>query len=77
MFYVTFDPATDLQQLHYYHVLSGESIPPTRPEVHFFTIGNADWSVSPDGNVIVFQEARDNNLWLLEAGNEVAESPGE
>lgn len=67
VFYITYDADTDLQQLHYFHVPSAESYPLTDPSVTPFTIANGDWSVSPDGKVIVFQEARDGNLWLLEA----------
>lgn len=64
---ITFDPATDIQRLNYYHVPTGEAFPLTDPQQQPFTIANGDWSVSPDGNAILFQEARDDNLWLLEA----------
>ncbi len=64
---ITFDPATDIQRLNYYHVPTGEAFPLTDPQQQPFTISNGDWSVSPDGNAILFQEARDDNLWLLEA----------
>jgi hypothetical protein len=66
LFYITYDPATDIQQLNFYDVLSGEFIPLTDPALTPFTIANGDWSVSPDGTAIVFQDARDGNLWLLE-----------
>jgi len=72
VFYITFDPDTDIQQLNFYHVPSGESMPLSDPQTMPFTIANGDWSVSPDGRVIAFQNARDGNLWLLEA----PEQPG-
>ncbi len=65
---ITYDPATDIQQLHFYHVPTGESFPLTDPATQPFTIANGDWSVSPDGREILFQEARDGNLWLLTPG---------
>jgi dipeptidyl aminopeptidase/acylaminoacyl peptidase len=77
LFYITFNPANDIQQLHYYHVPTGQSMPLTQPDAQPFTIGGAEWSVSPDGSSIVFQEARDNNLWLIEAASELAESSSE
>ena len=40
----------------------------TDPATQPFTIANGDWSVSPDGREILFQEARDGNLWLLTPG---------
>lgn len=67
VYYITFDPATDIQRLNFYHVPSGESFPLTDPQQMPFTIADGDWSVSPDGAAIAFQEARDGNLWLLEA----------
>ena len=77
LYLVSFNPANDIMQLHYHHVPGNETIPLTQPEAQPFTIGGADWSVSPDGSRIVFQEARDSNLWLLEAVSELAESPSE
>ncbi len=67
VFYITFDPTTDIQQLNSYHVLRGEAEALTDPDTMPFTIANGDWSVSPDGRAIVFQEARDHNIWLLAA----------
>jgi hypothetical protein len=33
---------------------------------HYFTVMNGDWEVSADGRYIVFQNATDRNMWLLE-----------
>lgn len=67
VYYITYDPATDIQQLHAYHVPSAASWALTDPAVMPFTIANGDWAVSPDGQAIAFQEARDDNIWLLHA----------
>jgi hypothetical protein len=77
LYYLSYNPTSDIQQLHYYHVGSNTSMPLTQPDAQPFTIGGADWAVSPDGGSIIFQEARDNNLWLLEAAHELAESPSD
>jgi hypothetical protein len=71
--YITFDPATDIQQLNYYHVLSGDTYPLTDPAETPFTIANGDWSVSPDGQAIAFQELRDANVWLLTTGDLISQ----
>jgi hypothetical protein len=63
--YITFDPTTDIQQLNYYHIPTGDSFPLTDLTITPFTIANGDWSVSPDGNNVAFQSAQDGNLWLL------------
>ncbi len=44
---------------------TGEAFPLTDPEITPFRIANGDWTVSPDGNHIVFVSAEDHNLWLL------------
>lgn len=74
LYYITYN-ANDVQQLNYYHAPSGETTPLTNPETLPFTIGNGDWSVSPDGNTILFQDARDGNLWLLEAEVSTSQPP--
>lgn len=67
LFYITFDPLTDIQQLHFYDLITGQSMPLTDPVTQPFTIANGDWSVAPNGEMIAFQAAQDGNLWLLEA----------
>jgi hypothetical protein len=41
----------------------------TDPKATPFKIANGDWTVSPDGNKIVFLNAQDLNLWLWEFRN--------
>jgi hypothetical protein len=68
VYYIPFDPANNVQKLAYFHVPSGESRLLTDPTTTPFTIANGDWSVSADGQQIVFLNAADNTLWLLAAG---------
>jgi hypothetical protein len=67
LFYITFDPQTDFQQLHFYDLRTGQSSALTDPATHAFTIANGEWSVASNGEVIAWREARDGHLWLLEA----------
>jgi hypothetical protein len=51
-------------QMLYYNLITDESRPLTNTPIH---IANGDWSVSPDGQKIVYLNADDNNtLWILE-----------
>lgn len=45
---------------------SGQVQPVTDPATTPFKIANADWSVSPDGELIAFVSADDGNIWVLE-----------
>ena len=38
----------------------------TDPNVTPFRIANGDWNLSPDGKSVVFLNAEDRNLWMLE-----------
>jgi hypothetical protein len=68
LYYIPYDVSSEGQRhiLAYYNLLSGEDRYLTDPNQHPFTIANGDWAVSPDGNKIVFVNARDRNMWLLE-----------
>lgn len=44
---------------------SGEVRTILEPSLPAFKIANGDWSVSPDGQWVVFLSANDQNLWLL------------
>ncbi|MFN8447571.1 MAG: hypothetical protein U0521_02960 [Anaerolineae bacterium] len=63
LYYLPFDPASDLQSLHYYDLRTGEDRGLIEPS---FLVANGDWSVSPDGDQIAFWNANDLTLWLLE-----------
>ncbi len=38
----------------------------TDPNITSFRIANGDWNLSPDGKRVVFLNAEDRNLWMLE-----------
>ncbi|NJL93425.1 MAG: M23 family metallopeptidase [Anaerolineae bacterium] len=67
VYYLPFDPSSEAQSLAYYHLVSGEHRYLTDIARMPFTVADGDWSVSPDGNRILFLNARDRNTWLLEA----------
>lgn len=52
-------------QLWQVEAATGLSRPLTDPASTPFKIANGDWSVSPNGQHVVFVYAQDNNLWLL------------
>lgn len=66
VYYIPYDVTTEAHRLAYYHIPSGIHFTLTDPAAQRFTIANADWDVSADGRRIVFQNAVDGNLWLLE-----------
>lgn len=66
VYYLPLDANSRFHSLAYYHIPSGENRVLTTPDTLPFTIKNGDWDVSADGRRIVFQEAADNGLWLLE-----------
>ncbi|MCC6802110.1 MAG: M23 family metallopeptidase [Anaerolineae bacterium] len=63
LYYIPFEPENDLQSLRYYDLRTGEDLSLIEP---LFLVANGDWSVSPDGDQIVFWNANDLTLWLLE-----------
>ena len=65
VYYIPFDPASDIQQLAYFHIPTGTHHMLTDPNIQPFTLMNGDWSVSPDGKHILFQNAINRNLWVL------------
>lgn len=69
VYYIPFDPIGGQQALAYYHIPTGENRRLTDPAAQPFTIVNGDWSVSADGQRIVFQNAADGRLWLLEVAS--------
>jgi len=65
VYYIPFDPNTDIQQLAYYHIPTGTHHMLTDPNIQPFTIMNGDWTVSGDGKHILFHNAINRNLWVL------------
>jgi murein DD-endopeptidase MepM/ murein hydrolase activator NlpD len=68
VYYLPFDPSTNVETLHYYNVVTGEDRRLTDPATQPFSIANGDWTVSPDGSRIAFFNAADKRTWLMEAG---------
>jgi hypothetical protein len=68
IFYLPYDVASQEQQhiLAYYNILTGEDRYLTDPSQQAFAIANGDWAVSPDGSKIIFRNAYDMSMWLLE-----------
>lgn len=63
MFYVPFDPATAGQTLRYYDLVTRVD----RAVVETpFLIANGIWSAAPDGDQIVFWNADDLSLWVID-----------
>ncbi len=66
VYYIPFDTTTDLHQLAYYHIPTGTNTMLTDPSITPFTIMNGDWSVSPNGQHILFHNALSRNLSVLQ-----------
>ncbi|MBC7810420.1 MAG: M23 family metallopeptidase [Burkholderiales bacterium] len=66
VYYLPLDATTNVQTLAYYNFATGEDRRLTDPANFPLTIANGDWSVSPDGRRIVYLNAADLTMWLLE-----------
>jgi Tol biopolymer transport system component len=62
---IPFRPEAVFHEFWELDVETGETHRLTNPEVTPFKIANGDWTVSPDGRYVAFEESRDHNLWLL------------
>ncbi len=62
---VPIQPDAASHQLLQYDIETGDVGNLTDPKRVPFKIANGQWSVSPDGQHVVFVEAGDHNLWLL------------
>jgi hypothetical protein len=47
---------------------SGTVEPLTEPDQHPFRVASGDWNVSPTGRYVVFLNAEDESLWLIDLG---------
>lgn len=65
VYYIPFDTTSELHQLAYYHIPTGTNTLLTDPTATPFTIMNGEWSVSPDGQYILFHNALNRNMWTL------------
>jgi hypothetical protein len=62
---IPFRPEAVFHEFWELDVETGETHRLTNPEVTPFKVANGDWTVSPDGRYVAFEESRDHNLWLL------------
>ncbi|MCW5854248.1 MAG: hypothetical protein KIT87_29540, partial [Anaerolineae bacterium] len=62
--YVPLAEAADVHQFWEYDVATNTSRPLTDPQTAPLKIAFGDWALSPDGNRVVYVDARDRNLWL-------------
>ncbi|GAB5491528.1 MAG: hypothetical protein Phog2KO_17430 [Phototrophicaceae bacterium] len=69
LFYIPFDLNSDSHQLMLYDIPSNSSRQLTDP-TQTFTIMDGRWSVNADGTRILFRNAQDRNLWLMEIATE-------
>ncbi len=67
VYYIPFQWQDAVQTLHYYNVVTGEDVQLTTPEAAPFGVMNAEWSVSADGQRIIFRNVLSRQMTLLEA----------
>jgi hypothetical protein len=71
VYYIPFQWQNRVQQLHSDNVVTGEDVQLTTPEETPFGVMNGEWSVSADGQRIVFRDLLTREMMLLEvAGGE-------
>lgn len=68
VFYLPFNPSDPFHTLAYFHIPTRTNIVLTDPAITPFLIANGDWDISADGARVLFQNALDGNLWLLNIG---------
>lgn len=66
LYYIPLDADAAFHTLHYYNVVTGEDRILADPGTLPFTVMNGDWAVSADGSRILFTNAIDRRLTLLE-----------
>lgn len=66
VYVIPFDPTTDRQSLLYYDLLTGENRLLIDRDAATFSVTGGDWSVSADGQRVIYLSAPDNTLWLFE-----------
>ena len=63
---IPFEPGASSFRLQEYNLTTNTLRDLTDPALVSFKIHNNDWALSPDGNRIVFVNALDRNLWVIE-----------
>jgi murein DD-endopeptidase MepM/ murein hydrolase activator NlpD len=70
VFYLPLDVNSAYHTLAYYHIPTGENRVLVTPDELAFTIMNGDWDVSADGRRILFMNATDRNMAVLEIASD-------
>jgi hypothetical protein len=66
VFYIPYDLSSRDHTLAYYHIPTATDMRLTDARVTPFRVANSDWSVSPDGDKIIYSQAGSMNMSLLE-----------
>lgn len=66
VYYIPFDPTTDRQSLMLYTFSTGQQQTIIDGSTTHFTVASGNWEVSPDGRKIVYVNALDRTMWLIE-----------
>lgn len=66
LYYVPYEPQSFYHTLRVYDIETGLEQTLADPSTNLFTIADGHWEVSPDGTRILFQNALDMNLTILE-----------
>jgi hypothetical protein len=69
LLYVPFALGAESHAFWEYGVLTARTRRLTDPSYAAFRIANSDWNISPNGQYIVFVNAIDRNLWLIDLGD--------
>jgi hypothetical protein len=69
VFYIPFNPNSDIHELWIYDLVTGSSRQLSSPE-QGFSVMNGQWSVNADGTSILFRNGFDRNLWFIDIETE-------
>ena len=70
VFFIPFEPNSGSHRLMLYDIPSNSTRQLTDPTSQSFRIMDGRWSVNADGTLILFRNAQDRNLWLIEIATE-------
>jgi hypothetical protein len=66
LYYIPYQPGSSVHTLRLYDIGTGEDRALTDPSTTAFTVANGTWHISADGTRVLYQDARDSNLYVLE-----------
>ncbi|MEO1644154.1 MAG: M23 family metallopeptidase [Chloroflexota bacterium] len=65
-FVIPYNPDTEIHQLMLFTLSDSSMRPLTNPQTQPFTVMDGRWSVNADGTHILFRNANDRNLWMMD-----------